>query len=297
MDPLELMRQDLNMSNPDEPSQQRGVLYPSDLPQFCRVPATGALQPWVRWWWAAEWDLPEGAVSSQQVLSHPTTNLVVENSAVVFSGPTTRASTKTLAGRGWAVGAALKPAALDNVLELDGMPSALAETVDQQITLPGLPPRSNISAAMSPPDTGSETDNATFGQRVERAIAAYGEWICAAWQPPSAAGVLATQLVETSAGATNSHSVADVAVQVGTSVRTLQRVAATHIGLTPQVILNRARVQDVATRLRETPEASIASIACELGYSDHAHLTRDFRRHVGQSPQSYRETARPRAAD
>ena len=37
-----------------------------------------------------------------------------------------------------------------------------------------------------------------------------------------------------------------------------------------------------------------AAVAAELGYADQAHLTRDFRRHLGTSPSAYlARTTRP----
>ena len=44
-----------------------------------------------------------------------------------------------------------------------------------------------------------------------------------------------------------------------------------------------------AQRLREDPSLTIAYVAAELDYADHAHLTADFRQVLGFSPSLYRQ--------
>src|SRR5262249_47534458 len=79
------------------------------------------------------------------------------------------------------------------------------------------------------------------------------------------------------------HLTADI---LGMSVRTLQRhlLAA---GVTHDSLVGRVRFANAATLLEET-SARVLDIALDLGYSDHAHFTRAFRRWAGCSPQEYR---------
>lgn len=73
---------------------------------------------------------------------------------------------------------------------------------------------------------------------------------------------------------------------LGTSVRTLQRHLS-EAGVTHERLVGRARFTTAAALLRET-DSKILDIALDLGYSDHAHFTRAFRRWAGCSPQAYR---------
>jgi AraC-like DNA-binding protein len=75
---------------------------------------------------------------------------------------------------------------------------------------------------------------------------------------------------------------------LGTSVRTLQRHLS-EAGVTHERLVGRARFTAAAALLRET-DAKILDIALDLGYSDHAHFTRAFRRWAGCSPQHYRRS-------
>jgi AraC-like DNA-binding protein len=73
---------------------------------------------------------------------------------------------------------------------------------------------------------------------------------------------------------------------LGVSVRTLQRRLA-EAGITHESLVSRARLETAAAVLEET-DTKILDIALDLGYSDHAHFTRAFRRWTGCSPQAYR---------
>jgi len=53
-------------------------------------------------------------------------------------------------------------------------------------------------------------------------------------------------------------------------------------------MIRRRRLQEAAQRIRETPTSDLATIAAELGYADHAHLSNDFRSVLGVTPRAYR---------
>ena len=81
---------------------------------------------------------------------------------------------------------------------------------------------------------------------------------------------------------------------LGVSVRTLQRRLA-EAGITHESIIGRARLETAVAVLEET-DTKILEIALDLGYSDHAHFTRAFRRWTGVSPQGYRRRVRENVA-
>jgi AraC-like DNA-binding protein len=85
-------------------------------------------------------------------------------------------------------------------------------------------------------------------------------------------------------------NVRTTAATLGTSVRTLQRHLAT-AGCSHEELVGRARCATAAGLLKDT-DSKILDIALDLGYSDHAHFTRAFRRWTGSSPQQYRRTSR-----
>ena len=70
----------------------------------------------------------------------------------------------------------------------------------------------------------------------------------------------------------------------GLSERTLQRLCARRIGLSPKWLVQRRRLHEAAERLSGDDSPDLARVAVELGYADQAHFTRDFRTVTGLTP-------------
>lgn len=85
-------------------------------------------------------------------------------------------------------------------------------------------------------------------------------------------------------------SIAATSNMLGMSVRTLQRWLAARQS-SYEALVGRGRLMTARTLLEQT-DAKVVEIALELGYSDHAHFTRAFRRWTGLSPRAYRRATR-----
>jgi AraC-like DNA-binding protein len=66
-------------------------------------------------------------------------------------------------------------------------------------------------------------------------------------------------------------------------------------GTTPKRYARLMRFQALLTALRHDPAASLSALAHGAGYSDQAHMTREFREFAGVTPSEYRQLA-PAAA-
>lgn len=75
---------------------------------------------------------------------------------------------------------------------------------------------------------------------------------------------------------------------IGVSVRALQRRLA-EAGVSYERLVAGARF-DTAVELLERTDSTVLDI--DLGYSDHAHFTRAFRRWTGTSPREFRRMSR-----
>ncbi len=78
-----------------------------------------------------------------------------------------------------------------------------------------------------------------------------------------------------------------LAARLHLSARTLQRLFARYVGVSPKWVLRRIRLHEAAERIAEGRDGDWATIALELGYSDQAHFIRDFKALVGASPGQY----------
>ena len=87
---------------------------------------------------------------------------------------------------------------------------------------------------------------------------------------------------------TSHDRVSNLASQVGGSVRTLHRRMRASTGIAPKRFLAMQRfrrsVYEIATR-----NTGLSLIAFNLGFSDQAHLSREFQRHAGVPPGAFKQ--------
>ena len=258
---------------PETTADRRGILYPSRLPTFHRQPVPEALTDRVRWIWIPRWDLPAGQRDRQEVLPFPACNLVVEPDGMALHGPTTSISYRELEGRGWAVGALLRPAAAGALCS-----PSLIRNSHRPLEDPDL--RAAVADAMA------DTNTMRGGQRAASALA---DWVAQHTGPPQATALIANKMEDVVASDRSVLRVDQLARRLDLSVRSLQRLCEKYIGLPPLAVIRRYRLQEAAQRLREDSSVTVAQVAAELDYADHAHLTADFRRVLGLSPSQYRQ--------
>lgn len=257
-------------------ADSRGILYPARLPSFRRVPARVPVEDLVRWFWIPEWDIAPGRSSRQSLVAYPACNLVVEPEQVAVSGPTTRLSYRDLTGRGWAVGALLRPAAVPAFVD------APADLRDSERVLDAPELHRAVVAPMSIADRDA---------RHREAVEAFGGWLADRALPVSGEGRLANAMADLLDSDPDVRTLSDAATRLRISPRTLQRLATRYVGLAPVEMIRRRRLQEATERVRLEADASLAQIAAELGYADHAHLTREFRDRLGFTPSAYRRGA------
>ncbi|HEY0000268.1 MAG TPA: helix-turn-helix domain-containing protein [Actinoplanes sp.] len=229
----------------------------------------------VRWFWIPEWQIQPGRSSRQHLIAFPACNLVVEPDAVSLSGPTTRSSYRDLTGTGWAVGALLRPAAVPHFV---ADPAAVRDT-DRKMDLPVL--HQLVSDAMTGPG-----DRQT---RQRRAVDAFTTWLAGEVPPPGHEALLANTMATAIDSDPMIRTVKDAAVRLRASPRSLQRLAHRYVGLSPSTMIRRRRLQEAAERLRTEPDTTLATVAADLGYSDHAHLANEFRSVLGLTLSTYRQ--------
>ncbi|MFV2103043.1 helix-turn-helix domain-containing protein [Micromonospora sp. LOL_024] len=254
-------------------AETRGILYPARLPSFRRVPPPPHLDDLVRWFWIPEWDFAADHSSRQYLVAYPACHLVVEPAQVSLSGPTTRLSYRDLTGRGWAVGALLRPAAVPLFVDA---PADLRDS-ERLIEAPEL--HRAVVQAMRVPEQDA---------RHVEAVETFSEWLAARALPASGEGRLANAMADLIDSDPDVRTLPDAASRLHISPRTLQRLAIRYVGLTPVEMIRRRRLQEAAQRVRLEPTALLSQIATELGYTDHAHLTREFRERLGFTPTTYR---------
>jgi AraC-like DNA-binding protein len=231
------------------------------------------------------WSLAEP--STQSTLQHPVCLVVVSNTYARFYGVARGRSSVTLEGDGWAVGTMLTPAAGRLLLG-----RSVAEVTDRWIELSDLvvPPHAGpverVRAAMEA-RPGHPDSHA-------RAVAAVEAWL-STFLPVDEQGLLVNRLVGWLREHPEVTRVGDLAREAGLSERSLQRLVEQRLGLSPKWLLQRRRLHDAVLALKAGATA-LADVAADLGYTDQAHFTHDFRTVTGMTPGEYlrdQPSARP----
>ena len=86
-------------------------------------------------------------------------------------------------------------------------------------------------------------------------------------------------------------SIRDVARRIGCSQRRLETLVQAELDRTPQALYRRLRL-NLARRLSEETDQSIAEIASRCGYENASAMTRAFKAEFGQTPTGFRNTLR-----
>jgi AraC-like DNA-binding protein len=266
----------------------RGVLYPRLLPAFARRLPSAQLEPLdhlVRWFWASSWNLPDGAVSDQEILPYAACNLAVEPTGILLTGPSTKAATHRLVGSGWVVAANLQPAAS----------AALASSASARVPLPMRDTVLTITDDALIRDVANALGNSeTFEEGVDAGVAVLGSWLTGRVGQVDGRALLANRLLAVVEEDASLRTVGHVADRLSVSPRTVQRIAHDYIGLSVGEVIRRGRLQRTLQTIRETPDEALAVIADLGGYTDQAHMAGEIRTITGQTATGYREAARAR---
>ena len=273
----------------------RGIVDPAQLQRMARLtryPAGEVLEGLVDRFWAVTWALPPGLDHTQAVLNHPGANLYVgvpepgvpasaasdvplEGS---IEGPHRFMTTRRLTGGGWTVAAMTTPGGLGAFVRVP------ARTLTDR-TVPLDRPLVDVDRAALVAGVaaqGSEEERVgALRAALERVVhGADGGRVGGAREVAAVALVAETDR--------SVRRVEDLAGLAGVTERTLQRMFAEHAGLTPAWVIRRYRILEAAEQARlHGVEVSWADLAADLGYSDQAHLVRDFRAHLGTTPAAY----------
>lgn len=261
---------------PDHRAHLTGIGAPT--PPIHRYQPSPGVSDLIRSFWIPVWDLPDDTPQIQRVLQYPVCLIVVASEYARFYGVVPGLSTVELSGHGWAAGVMLQPAA-GGLLWRRSMASMTGRHVplDTLDTIDGAAIVEEIRMLMIT-DPGDETAHRAVVDVYERALVAL--------LPIDDEGHLVNTIVELVETDTAILRVEELAERVDLTERTLQRITRERLGLTPKWLIQRRRLHDAVARLK-AGTVSLAELALELGYTDQAHFTRDFRRATGTTPGAY----------
>jgi AraC-like DNA-binding protein len=278
-----------NATTLDRAATLRGILRPAETAEQADLrrdaPVSEALRPFVERYWSVRWDLTGKPPFRSEVLSHPSVNLSVESGteprfgfampAVLLHGVVTRRFSVDLTGAGRVTAVKFRPGGFTALT--GALPGR--NTVAPPGDLLGIPATRLLDDVLAPEDDDG------------RAAALDAALAPLATDPPDAYLDL-LGLVGAMISDRELVRVDQVAALGGLSVRSLQRLFAGYVGVTPKAVLARYRLQDAAAAIDAGEVDDLAGLATSLGWFDQAHFSRDFRAVVGVTPSAYLQRAR-----
>jgi AraC-like DNA-binding protein len=257
---------------------------PANLPRFHAewIPPAPAVRDVVDTYWAVAWDLAPGESVAQRIVDFPAVTLSIEAGDVPAPFVVTKVRpgvwSRVIAGRGSVFAIRLRPAGLAVLSDLD----VLTLPFEQALTREN--DRRAHDAMTSISDAGTAIDRAARADEVVLRLLHQRPLTPSQRRANAALDVLASR--------PRIRSGSSIAEELGTSERTLQRSLRGTVGLGPNDVARRIRVQEVVRRL-SLPGADVSLTAAELGYVDQAHLINEFRTVTGTTPGRYiRESER-----
>ena len=269
----------LEKSRQEVREEPKGVLDPALAAQkfrLARFKPAADLAGFVEHFWIVAWDLRGQAGHLQKTLPYPCVHLVFDLGKTSIFGVMRGAFEYRLEGASRVLGVRFRPGGFRGLL---GAP--VSTITDREIPLSRVY-ELDVRAAEA---SVLEADG-------DAGMMAAAEAILRTRIPPDDDAVdLVHGIVDRIAGDRDINRVDDLAARVSMSERGLQRLFGDYVGVSPKWVIRRSRLHDAASRLANEEDVNLTRLAQELGYSDQAHFTRDFKAIVGRAPSDYRHSA------
>ncbi|MCT1901108.1 helix-turn-helix domain-containing protein [Oceanobacillus sojae] len=263
-------------------SSTRGILHAAagkDKFTLSRFEPDTKLKPFVEHYWVVRYDLQEDNPYTQTVLSYPNIHFVFEEDekgrrALLYGVPTTPFVRK-LQGAGRVLGVKFKaggfyPFWQQDVSLLTGATIPASKLFGQDVD-------AYADTVLDAEDDASMAKQAEIFL-LER-LPEYNE-------QAELAGAIVMEIINDR----NIIKVEQISEQNNLSIRQLQRLFRKYIGVSPKWVIKRFRLQEVAEKLEQDDTPQWAELAVQLGYFDQAHLIKDFKSVIGQSPGAYKQS-------
>jgi AraC-like DNA-binding protein len=256
-----------------KPERPRGILQigpPEVTKGLARYWPSSGLAPFIEHYWIVRWDLRTPHVA--ETVPHPSVHMVLEAGRAEIVGIMRSRFSRVLEGRGRVVGTKF-------------LPGAFRPFVTH--------PVSRLTDRRVPVADVFGTGALRLGERALRhdddfrSIAVIESFLLARRPVCDDAMALAGRAAARIAQDRDLKRVDELARELGTTVRGLQRLFAEYIGASPKWVIRRYRLLDAVERVASGVAIHWPDLALDLGYSDQAHFIRDFKKLIGTTPADY----------
>jgi AraC-like DNA-binding protein len=251
--------------------------------QHARYHPSPDLLPYVEHYWSVAWDLRGMAPERAETLPHPSVHMIFERHVGGrITGVMRGKFSRLLQGEGGVLAAKFTPGGFYPFVGV--AVSTFADATVSVRDVFGADGDALEQAVLAETDDGSR-------------IAVVEAFLRERHPAADATAALMTEMVYAVARDRGILSVEDLVARHRMNKRTLQRLFAKYVGVSPKWVIQRYRLHEAAERLTADPSAAQSALAADLGYSDQAHFIRDFKSLVGTSPAAYARAARDAGRD
>jgi AraC-like DNA-binding protein len=246
--------------------------------QHARYHASPDLEPYVEHYWSVQWDLRGLAPERAETLPHPSVHMIFERPAGTrIAGVARGKFSRLLEGEGGVVAAKFTPGGF---YPFAGVP--ISTFTDTVVTL-----RDVFGA------DGDALERAVLAERADASrIAVVEDFLRRRRPEPDENVARVSEIVYGVAADRTILRVEDLVDRYAMNLRSLQRLFAKYVGVSPKWVIQRYRLHEAAERLASGASISQSALALDLGYTDQAHFAHDFKTVVGTSPAAYAKAAR-----
>ncbi|MCF6439719.1 AraC family transcriptional regulator [Pseudoalteromonas luteoviolacea] len=229
------------------------------------------LEGLIEQFWFVDWQLSGDKPHIQNNLPDPNFHLVVEAHQVKLIGPVSKLYTYTMKDKGRILGVKFNIGALSHLLD-----KPLSQYVDKEFFAREIFSDQVESRLLPLLDVESDKD---IFNTLSAFLLNYTADSCVTQRQALA---LCTLIKND----TNIFSVEALSLKTNLSKRAIQRVFNKHVGLKPKWLIRKYRLHQVLKQL-EIGSIDILGVVELLGYTDQAHLIRDFKEIIGITPGQY----------
>jgi AraC-like DNA-binding protein len=295
------MDDDVTRKNASLPQHFFGrVLKPGEMLEHARYSSVRVvaerLRPFVKRYWAVEWDLPEGESYQTATLSEPTIHLTfefgnsrrahVDGPGAWVTGPVTKRRFDVgIFGRGGVFGVNFQPGA--TLAFSEEKPASIRDsTVPAALWFPRLDADLGLTEMFAQSQRSGAPDFSELAASVE-------SWLLS-WRPQMTPSFERLKRVLDILSDPEVVSLKILSERADIGERTLQRIFADFCGVGVKKVLARARIIDAVAAIDRGWDGTLADLGAHFGWFDQSHFSTDFVRVTGFSPAEYaqRKSAR-----
>jgi len=229
------------------------------------------LAPLVEQFWLVDWDLRGQPSHTQQNWPDPNMHLVISKQGTKVLGPISKKYLHNMQGQGRIIGVKFNLGVLAKSL-----PCSIDKAVDIEFR----------AADIFKFEQQKLIEN-TFHAKSDKAVVEHLSHELQNYTHKIAPAILTVQtLAKQIKEDSEINRVEILAERSHHSVRSLQRMFKTYVGLSPKWMIRKYRLHH-ALEMLESEQLSLAELASNLGYADQSHLIRDFNEFLDITPNKY----------